>query len=509
MTDIIRILQKRDPRYEIKKGNDVAVTIRTPRGSCECVSAELVNISVGGAKFKTSKPFSVKDMVAVEIAVEHPRRRIEASAEVCWMAPAAGDGWWLGCSLRPRIPEKVLHDFAMAGILERREHPRESVSLPTIAKWELTGETVAARILDFSRGGFCLLLQTEGKLGERVLVQFDREGKGEIQVHGKALWQTENRDGFMIGCEILHPQDFNVLKEMSDVASSAKPRRASGVHWFRRWNPQHATDEQTQRQPSRRSSVCILAVCATVLLGLNIWRSQTSPIAGELTVAPANMVSSPIISAAGSDASHKATLASLRLMPRSVELQRNGAGAGTTRHRPAPTTLFTATRSLAPNGQLAGGGRMVVVSKRRDSSEQTRGNHHRPRPASLARTASTRQLTPSNRAAFFHVSNEASRQQATRSFHRARDFYILGQYDLAASVLERAIQDDVTNAEYRYFLAMIQFQRKQFDEAERSIIKAVELERERPVTPWGQKMERYQGATRVWLEQTRLRVSQM
>ncbi len=55
-------------------------------------------------------------------------------------------------------------------------------------------------------------------------------------------------------------------------------------------------------------------------------------------------------------------------------------------------------------------------------------------------------------------------------------------------------------------MAIIQFQRGQSDEAEQSVVTAVALEQQQPLENWGESMQRFQGAARVWLEDTRRRM---
>jgi Flp pilus assembly protein TadD len=54
-----------------------------------------------------------------------------------------------------------------------------------------------------------------------------------------------------------------------------------------------------------------------------------------------------------------------------------------------------------------------------------------------------------------------------------------------------------------YFLALTHHKLGDRAAAEAALAQALELERDRPITGWGRRMERVQGHARVWLETAR------
>ncbi len=231
MTDIISTLLSRAPRYNIKSGSDLTVTIQK-EGASDSIEAELVNISAGGARFKVSEAILANEVLAVTIEAKRRNRKIVVSGEVCWASPAAGGDWGLGCSFNPEIPEEVLSGFAEDGTLERREHPREEIALRTTLQWELTNEQVSTWVLNYSRNGFCLLSQFAGKPGERVRLLLELDDEHLIVIRGKAQWEVESQRGFVIGCEFVESGDFAV---MCDLAASRVPEKGRPPSRRRRW----------------------------------------------------------------------------------------------------------------------------------------------------------------------------------------------------------------------------------------------------------------------------------
>jgi hypothetical protein len=269
MTDIISTLVSRAPRYQIKNDRDLSVTIEREDAS-DPIEATLVNFSVSGAKFKVSQAISAREVLAVTIQAKRRNRTIVVSGEVCWVRPTAGDDWWLGCSLDPQIPEDLLCELSEDGTIDRREHEREEVTLRTTAQWELNDETASAWILNYSRGGFCLLSRFTGKPGERVRLQLELDDDQVILVPAKTQWVAKSQEGFVIGCEFLEPADYTVICEL---AASRPPDKGTFLvgrrHWLRRWFGKDGSgDGPTNRQSLLRRSCTIAGGTAVLCLAI-------------------------------------------------------------------------------------------------------------------------------------------------------------------------------------------------------------------------------------------------
>ncbi len=267
MTDKVKPILSRAPRYEVANQERLTVTIEKDDTSPTFIKAELVNLSVGGAKFKTSEVIAVKEVLAVKIEAKDAARTIAVSGEVRWITPGAGDDWSLGCSFDPQIPEEVLREFAAAGILERREYRRKPVSLRATAQWELKSETASVWMLNYSRGGFCLLAETLGNPGERTLLQLEQQDGTVVVIAGKTQWQVQSPEGFVTGCEFLDHRDYSVLDSLAD----SKPADIGKVSGWRLFGPQVPTDvdadnEPRQQRPLIRRPLRIVAICGAVLL---------------------------------------------------------------------------------------------------------------------------------------------------------------------------------------------------------------------------------------------------
>lgn len=233
MTRIVRSIVSREPRYQIAEDQAVEVVIERPvEGGVESVEGELVDISRGGAKLRTYRPVPTDQAVTLDIKADGLGRTLSVAAEVCWTQPAGPDRWWLGCAFRPEIPDAVLTEFVLGGYLERRRYAREKIALKTTATWELYCDHVPVWLLDLSAGGFCLLSQTTGGLGDRVLLRLKDDQQRVVLVTAKARWQVKSDDGYVVGCEFVDKHGYGVLRRIVDPEEPVA-RRRSVLCWLR------------------------------------------------------------------------------------------------------------------------------------------------------------------------------------------------------------------------------------------------------------------------------------
>jgi len=113
-------------------------------------------------------------------------------------------------------------------------------------------------------------------------------------------------------------------------------------------------------------------------------------------------------------------------------------------------------------------------------------------------------ITP-RRPAEAALPSETDRRRGQAAFHHGRALLIERHYEQAARSLATAIEFDAGRPFYYYLLALAQYQLNDAARATRNVAIAVRLEQTRPIQGWGHRMERFQGAMRLWLEQARTR----
>ena len=91
MSEITRNLRRRAPRFQIKNSDVLNVTVSKGEQASEPIDAEIVNVSVGGAKFKSKQPVAVHEYLFVKIEVEDLSQALYASGKVRWTVPLDDD----------------------------------------------------------------------------------------------------------------------------------------------------------------------------------------------------------------------------------------------------------------------------------------------------------------------------------------------------------------------------------------------------------------------------------
>jgi len=229
--DIIQDLISRAPRYGLASDDEIEVRVeRDSESGLESTEAELIDISPGGAKLRTAGPLNVLDILSLQLCIKRLHRTITVAGAVCWTTPTTNGQWWVGCRFKPPMPEQTLQEFAQDGILERRKHERDQTWLRMTAKFELKQELASVWVLNFSKGGFCILSDTQARVGERAELRIDLDNNRSLAVRGKVCWQVESSEGYVVGCEMLRNKDFGLLM---DIHESRSPQQHGGFHPLR------------------------------------------------------------------------------------------------------------------------------------------------------------------------------------------------------------------------------------------------------------------------------------
>ena len=78
-----------------------------------------------------------------------------------------------------------------------------------------------------------------------------------------------------------------------------------------------------------------------------------------------------------------------------------------------------------------------------------------------------------------------------------------GATNAAIATAAEKVARDPANPELQYALAYFQHKAGRVNDAKKSVVAARGLEKKRPVADWGRVMERFQGPSRVWLDEAR------
>jgi len=187
----------------------------------------VINISCRGAKLAIDEPPPSDAEVTVQLSCERVKWTIELPAQVHWRQPDRHEGWYVGCSFEKAVQAVALERLAAAGVIDRRQEVRQAINTDVQVKLELSDAPLAARLVDFSVGGFKLWLPCSVSEGERIVVNIE-EGEDELRSVGKVLWYNSTGDGFFVGCTFVRRDGFaHMTKQLKldPLFEAPRPRR--------------------------------------------------------------------------------------------------------------------------------------------------------------------------------------------------------------------------------------------------------------------------------------------
>jgi len=235
MVELYSSLQSREHRYRIAPDQPVQLTIEPRRSSdeekievvpvdksialtdCqESYSAELLDLSCGGAKLRVSKAVDLDEDVWIRIREITPDVDLVVSAKICWTSPDLGGGWLLGCVISPKFPADFLEGLAEAGLVERRDNGRIPVDLAVGAKSDTSPQWRASELVDYSSGGFCVTLPNYDGKSQRLLLMVHHPDGREFMIPATIQWVATKKGRLLAGCEFIRPDGLNLLKQVLD-----------------------------------------------------------------------------------------------------------------------------------------------------------------------------------------------------------------------------------------------------------------------------------------------------
>ena len=214
--DQLSKLAEREPRYKILKSDRLDVFIEVMfEGELICEDVELIDISVHGTKFVTSRSLPKGTIVDLTIRAVELGLNVTISSEIRWVQLRSSGKSHLGCSFMVALPLETYMELARGGYLDRRLDPRRRVSLDATVKQELTTKRPEpVVILDYSSGGMLLSCYNSKKLGERLLVELADDNGNVAVIPIKSVWQRENDGQFNVGCSFLNNEGYESLQKI-------------------------------------------------------------------------------------------------------------------------------------------------------------------------------------------------------------------------------------------------------------------------------------------------------
>ncbi|MGE3410104.1 MAG: PilZ domain-containing protein [Pirellulales bacterium] len=195
---------QRESRFRVAAPHHVKVVFERADGrSPAIISGELLDMSRGGAKLFVAQALQNGENVLMRIEDAAFDLRLSVSANVGWIK-RSGDRFGLGVVFSPSLPESTIGEMLTKGILERRLAPRKETRVPLQARWECSAsaEPRDVDLIDISPGGFCLRSAVPAVVGSRMRLLTRDNERHAPEINAKVRWQLDEKNGFLIGCEL-------------------------------------------------------------------------------------------------------------------------------------------------------------------------------------------------------------------------------------------------------------------------------------------------------------------
>ena len=201
-------ITKREQRFRVEDLKQLEVIVAPVSDSSKAYFADLVDLSRQGLKIRVPicVPFGEEVRILLE-AGGHVYNGIGTSRHV--RSVSRGE-WEVGCSLDPILDQEIMGFIVAETGKERRQHNRTLVNHKVSLQTEGNMDRLSAKVVNFSVGGFCLLVENKHEIDQRVKVMLDGNGNSEV-VAAQVRWQNETDDGYLIGCNFVEANSHVAL----------------------------------------------------------------------------------------------------------------------------------------------------------------------------------------------------------------------------------------------------------------------------------------------------------
>ncbi len=215
-------------RYQIEdsQATCVSVAVATAGDEPQVCEGLLADLSLSGVRLVLTTKLLPGQQVTLRLCLPAVEIDVIREATVCWTEPRDAETWWIGCQLDERLDGQVIDRMALSQVIDRRRDLRHSIDQSAQVRWELSEETFDVRLVNYSKGGFCMVCpQDQSYPGGRVMLLFEH-GSRLVKIPARVMWQRPLEQGRALGCSFTTRDGFVKFREF--VAPQSATRRK---HW--------------------------------------------------------------------------------------------------------------------------------------------------------------------------------------------------------------------------------------------------------------------------------------
>lgn len=207
----------------------VTITSQDAPEGTEPIRGRLADLSLHGCKLAVHGKINPGTPVVLHIEIPSIRLVLDQTAIVRWQQPRDASSWWTGCELTEPFKIELVDQLANAQILNRRRDPRYPVGKIAHARWELSDEVLEVELVNFSKGGFCVIFPSQPEtIRERLLLLLDAEDH-EVTVPARVMWSGPVGERYAVGCAFGNLEGFVEVRTFADITDPTTKGR-----WFQR-----------------------------------------------------------------------------------------------------------------------------------------------------------------------------------------------------------------------------------------------------------------------------------
>ncbi len=192
---------------------EVTVSFAGPDDGEVTYRGRLADLSLRGMKVSVDGRIDSGQEVEVLIAVPGLGFQLQRQAIVRWQQPRDATTWWMGCEVCEPFGPELVEKLAAGQVLNRRRDPRYEVDKAARIRWELSDHNPDVRLVNFSKGGFCFILESPFEFpSDRLMLVITPNGD-EVTIPARVMWQGPIAEGHGVGCSFSTRDGFLRLRE--------------------------------------------------------------------------------------------------------------------------------------------------------------------------------------------------------------------------------------------------------------------------------------------------------
>lgn len=185
----------------------------------QTVLVSVENISVGGLRLDTPFVFSKGSRLQLRLEFNGEVQTIDAV--VRWVSPNEAN-WFVGCEFCELLSDSFLNDLGAAGVIELTDAERNAVAVVATVRQQLEpNKRWQVEVVNCSNGGVCIRSPREFQTGNTLLIEAWTDPICPSQFSGKVRWSRAHGDSHLVGCQLVRPQDAELLTEMMSQSAAA------------------------------------------------------------------------------------------------------------------------------------------------------------------------------------------------------------------------------------------------------------------------------------------------